>query len=659
MFERRYHDHEYTSPTRLLERWEDSMKKFASIVFCAIFYLLTANVSTPYCRDLYGSTLTEATNPYSDANALILKSTKEIRLTNDKIIEHKYTKIKIINQKGRERFGFLRERYNEDKEKVDILKAWTIKPDGDTIHVPKNAINIVTPGEIVNYPEYANIKEVVVAFVGLEPGCVIELETQKISKEERNVQGEEPFQATEPIGFKVLSVTIPKAMNLHFAILNGAPEPKIIEGENDKTYKWEVSDIDKIIEEKYMPSLSYFVPRVVYTTQSSWSQASKEIAKEFFTKIKLTSEIKSRTKALVKTAKTDAEKIERIALFVINNIRNIDLDLETVGYTPKSPSLVLKNKLGTSTDKVALLITMLSGLGIRAYPVFVHTSKASFVEDVACFPQFDKIIAYVEWDEQRKFIDLTLDDATYGYLENAHGKRALIVKEDTFDIINVPSISLDKNLSQVNMRIDFNPDSISAIHIDCNLNGYFDQRCRNWLGDLTKDKLDRFFIRQVSKFGQGAKLESYKISELDDITTPVNISMDISLKKIEFREGSLVFLYVPEISLGFADLPLKASSLPLDRHLPLALPSSMAMRRIIMVDVPEGYSPYYVPEDTTISDVLASFSMKTTAEGGKLILAVNVLIPKDLYTQEEYKTLRNTLAQLEAEKNNLIILIQK
>ena len=72
--------------------------------------------------------------------------------------------------------------YNPDFQKLKINSAFTRLANGDTLHIPQNALNEVLPSFAANAPAYNHLKEMVVTHTGLEPGACIHLNYTLLSE---------------------------------------------------------------------------------------------------------------------------------------------------------------------------------------------------------------------------------------------------------------------------------------------------------------------------------------------------------------------------------------------------------------------------------------------------------------------------------------------
>jgi len=105
--------------------------------------------------------------------------------------------------------------YNPKLEEIEILKSVTIHKNGSRFSAPKNAILDQTPSSVENAPDFSNIREKMVSFIGLEPGCTIEFQykTKDLAPHRAGVL--EPMGGPWPILIKTVTVQLNRKAKVH------------------------------------------------------------------------------------------------------------------------------------------------------------------------------------------------------------------------------------------------------------------------------------------------------------------------------------------------------------------------------------------------------------------------------------------------------------
>jgi transglutaminase-like putative cysteine protease len=99
-------------------------------------------------------------------------------------------------------------------------------------------------------------------------------------------------------------------------------------------------------------------------------------------------------------------------------------------YQPHSASEVLANQYGDCKDKHTLLASLLTAVGIPAYPALVSTTHDVDL-DVPSPGQFDHVITVVPRGSGLTWLDTTAEVGPYQYLvPSLRDKRALAIWKD-------------------------------------------------------------------------------------------------------------------------------------------------------------------------------------------------------------------------------------
>ena len=87
---------------------------------------------------------------------------------------YSHTRIKVLNQKGIQEFGEVVIPFSTEFERLKVLHAFTLLPDGTKIEPNSKAYNIVSPPFIKNAPIYSDLKYQTISMPALCPGAIID-----------------------------------------------------------------------------------------------------------------------------------------------------------------------------------------------------------------------------------------------------------------------------------------------------------------------------------------------------------------------------------------------------------------------------------------------------------------------------------------------------
>jgi Transglutaminase-like superfamily len=138
------------------------------------------------------------------------------------------------------------------------------------------------------------------------------------------------------------------------------------------------------------------------------------------------------TKALepTKNSPNDEAKLRALYGYVSTQFHYIGIAFGIGRYQPHAAADVLANQYGDCKDKHTLLASLLTAVGIPAYPALIPTS-AEVDADVPSPGQFDHVITVVPREGGLVWLDSTAEVGPYQYLLSPlRDKHALVIWKD-------------------------------------------------------------------------------------------------------------------------------------------------------------------------------------------------------------------------------------
>jgi hypothetical protein len=199
---------------------------------------------------------------------------------------------------------------------------------------------------------------------------------------------------------------------IHYAMLHASPQPTIrILGElremvfrKDHTPRMDVE-----------PGMSYgaFTDVTLQLSEfADWGEVARW-GSSLFPRDAQGSLLDQETDAIKAQAGTAPERVLAALEFVQKEIRYFGTEIGPYAQRPASPETVLKKRFGDCKDKVALLITLLERMDIRATPVLVSATLRGTAAQLLPSPlAFDHVIVRVDLEAQSYYLDATRTEQT-------------------------------------------------------------------------------------------------------------------------------------------------------------------------------------------------------------------------------------------------------
>lgn len=599
---------------------------------------------------------------YPQAGALILLSDEKAQITADNTMVYRlHYIVRIVNERGKERFAEAPIEYDSTDEKVVLEYARTIRPDGTVVDVGSRHIRDVS--KYLNFPLYSNARVFIISFPEITEGAVIEYKvavhrSQLINKKDfvipLTLQTFEPvidsrFELEIPASRKVNIRTINERYNSFNAVLS----PAVARDNGRITYRWQCRNIPQIIPEPQMPPVEEINPAVLISSFDSW-QALYEwwwlLAKD---KVKATAAIRQKVGELTGGIVSAEARIAAIHHFCAQKIRYVAVEYGQAGYEPHHAGDIFQNKYGDCKDQAILLVTMLREAGFDAWPVLIPTSE-SFAMD-RDFPAmlFNHCIAAVSWNGKLVFMDPTAETCSFGDLPAGDQDRTvLIIKENGYEIARTPLYPAGHNTVSQRLSLAIGPDEGIAGTRAVSSSGIYDQAQRYWLLYTLPDTVRDTITSKIQEISVGARLDAYFVDNLNDLNRPLVLRYTFTGPDFMIPAGRLRILP----SLAGIDMSSAAKE---SRVYPILYPVLDAKNIETAISLPPGYTARYVPEPIEEENKWMKFSARYDLEAQTLLFRQSVELRVRIVTREEYPTFKEFMEQLGLRLKQRVVLERK
>ena len=596
---------------------------------------------------------------YPQAGALILSAKESVEITEEGTLETDiHYVIKILNERGKEGFAESLFEYDSTFEKVELIFARTIRPDGSIVYVGSKHIRDVS--KYVNFPLYSNARLFIISFPEVTLGSILEYRirvkrSQLVNKKDFFLSY--PLKGYEPVISSEFRLIFPKDKDIRLKFINmeyndfGFTVNPLREEKGKKvSYLWRTRGIPQIIPEVNMPPEPEINPTILISTFADWRSVYEWWQGLVEDKIKPDIHIKNKVRQLIRKMRSNEEKARAIYNFCAKDIRYVAVEYGQAGYEPHAAADIFKNKYGDCKDQSVLLVTMLREAGLNAFPVLVSTKGYyNMRED---FPSgiFDHCIVVLYLKGRMIFLDPTAETCSFGDIPfDDQGRKVMIFGEEEYFIEDVPVKPPEFNLIKQEIRININKDE-SLYGEKINLTrGVYDQGQRSWLlytqPELIKDTL-KSVIQDISI---GGKLEGYSIKNLATLDFPVILKYSFSGPEYFIYAGKLRIM--PQLASVDTFLVVKES-----RKYPVDLGFFSRKEFYLEVALPDNLMIKYLPEKVSYDTPWFSFIQEYMLKGNKILLKQIRFDKKDRVTQDEYADFKKAIEGLALSLKQRVVL---
>jgi hypothetical protein len=450
--------------------------------------------------------------------------------------------------------------YTKDAEKMEVLEARVIKPDGKVIPVDKSDIqDIEQSGEMNIYDPQGRAAKVTVK--NLAVGDVVDL-TFKMTRITPTRVGYFndvfSFQSMEPILNASYAVDGPASLPLTAKIYHPERTTKI---ETSKTkagdrilYKWAVKNVSQLVPETAM-NFRTEMPMLVVTTDPSWQHFSKWWAELVEPQLQATPEIKAKVAELTKDAKTDDEKIRALYDFVAQDIRYRGLGVgPRTGYTPRKASETFASRWGVCRDVSILLTSMLREAKIEAYPVITNMGDP-VLEDIAHDGFNHAIVAMPKKGGGWTYVDPTAKNNNSLLPGMEAEQHTLVATLKGEPLTRIPAADPSVNMGHAIANTTIAADGSMTSKVKLETKGVFDLVIRSVAAMMSTDQQKELVETLLHVSLPDAELVSFDMTSALALFSPMEVNIEIKVPNAAPKTGDYRLLrsVVTSGSLGLVE----------------------------------------------------------------------------------------------------------
>jgi len=339
--------------------------------------------------------------------------------------------------------------YNRSLETLDVLEAYTQKPDGRKVPVDAAHIKEQQEHASAQAPMFQDSLNKVVIFPEVAVGDRLVLRYQR-----KRFMPLFPGQFEDitvprlhPVGQFSLTYDLPQGMPLQADARSfKASPPATVDGRT--VYRWDYQPAARArIETGAVSYLDYghYLAVSTFSGFKDFAQAYQARAT-----VEVTPQIRELAQRLTAGLPTAREKALTLSDWVRQNIRYVAVYVGAGGVVPHAAQTVLDNRYGDCKDHVALLEALLDAAGIKSTPAMVNQGNAYVFPKVPALGVLNHVITYVP--SLDLYLDSTDPSIAAGYLPlTVLNKRVLLTATGEFG--KTPAMQLNQVSSDLLFKV--------------------------------------------------------------------------------------------------------------------------------------------------------------------------------------------------------------
>lgn len=613
-----------------------------------------------------------------DVTAVVLINDRRMEVAPDGRITTTTTyAVRVIRREGRD-YAAAREIYLTDAGKVRELKAWLVRPSGQTKKYGKDETVdfALEPNDIYNEYRY----KAIMARDDAEPGAVFGYQSVT---EDRSITSQESwnFQTNLPALDSRFTLALPAGWRASDVTFNHEKVSPTVVG---STYTWELKNLPPIPEETASPAWTNIVPRLAVSYFpaegaqapnvrgfANWSDVSRWVSELADPQADTNDALATKALQLTVTAKTELEKIQSIARFV-QTIQYISIDINVGrggGIRPRPATQVLAKNYGDCKDKANLMRAMLKAVGIKSYLVAIYLGDANFVREEWAYPhQFNHCIIAVKVSDETKsptvithpklgrllIFDATDDSTPVGDLPDVEqNSLALIVAGEDGSLVRMPTTPPEANQLERTAEVTLAGDGSIAATLRERSIGSAAVGERRAFRSLSRPEYAGLVERWITRGATGAKVS--KVEPADDREAG-RFALDVDFTASSYgqlMQGRLL-VFKPAIVSRSEFLDFTGGA----RKHPVVL-ESHAFNETVSVKLPAGFDVDELPDAVKLDAPFGTYSASYEVKDGQLRFARRFVQRAATIPADQYAQVRGFFERIRAAEQSPVVLAKK
>ncbi|TAF65358.1 MAG: DUF3857 domain-containing protein [Cytophagales bacterium] len=582
------------------------------------------------------------------------------------LVTERHLRIKILKKEGYDYANIEIPYYiasASDKEDVTNIKGFT--------HVLEN-------GQIQSYKlentsifnekvsENKGVKKI--AMPNVKEGAVIEVSYRFVSKYLFTID-DWYFQGRIPKLWSEITFKCPTFYIFSFpqqGYHKGIAIDKSIEitnyGYSNNVYKWVASNVPALKKEDYTISAAAYISKMKFQLESiaypnrpvenflkSWEDIAKLLleSESFGKLVKDNGYVKNIADSLLlltNSADNDA-KINTLMNYLK---KNIAWDENNNIYTSKSFRGLLNEGKSNSAGINLSLVAMLRAAKIDAYPILVCTKDHGFASRyIVSQSTFNTVLAAIKVSDGYLILDATRTYLPNNFIpDECLNGEGLIIKD--VGAVEWFAINTKKGATTtISSTLQPDAEGIMKGKIEIAYKDYAAIGNRSQIHEDTKET----FLKEIIE-GSNYEIQNSEFKKLEEVSPDLQLTLEV-VSQESLLLGNMMYI-TPFTFKKFEENPFKQET----RILPVDFPYNIQESNLVTIAIPEGFVVETLPSNLSIAtpDKSFTYSYVVGVMDKNIQVRSKITINKTFFSPEEYKSLREIMAQAINKQNEQIVL---
>ena len=362
---------------------------------------------------------------------------------------------------------------------------------------------------------------------------------------------------------------------------------------------------------------------------SSWNTMGAWISKLNENGDVLPESTKTMVQSLIKSAKTDKEKIQILYSHLQQNTRYVSVQLGIGGFKPILAEKVAQVNYGDCKALCNYMKALLKEAGIKSNLVVIGNGLPQLHKTYSSIGQANHMILVVPSAKDTTFLECTSQNYPMGYIGYDNSDRnVLMVTDNGGQLIRTPKYKSLDNYQLRKTSIALAEDGVATINLKSTYaNAQYEDNISNLLTEPTE-------LRKATLENIGfpdTELQQVKFEQVDKKLPIINEEITFKTKQLLSKGADKLFLTINQINRK-ESVPEKITN----RKTDFAIPFDYSDEDEISYTLPKGFSVEFLPKDVKLTSEFGEYSATFTSTGNTITYKRKQVMTSEKFPASKY-----------------------
>jgi transglutaminase-like putative cysteine protease len=484
--------------------------------------------------------------------------------TEDMEVLKRVNTAQAIRSLGEQKISFV-----STLETVEIVEAYTVRPDGSKIQVEKDKIRTQDEKESDGSSIYSDRKVTIIIFPNIEVGSQVYYKAKSVQHTPTfpgHFYWSSFFTPHRPYEEFKVYLTHDSEIDIQFD-LKGATGGRVASLAGDprgtKRYFFDFKQLSAYPGESGRVGLYDFAPHIMISNFKDFAALGQAYQVRSFEKSTPTPAVTKLAQEIVGKETDQLKQARLLYNWVSHNIRYVGVYVGAGGFVPHDAQSILDNRYGDCKDHVVILESMLRAVGIDSSPALVNSGDSYSLHTLPLTSPFNHVITYLP--KYKLFLDSTDDFSPFGLLDDDVMDKPVLLTA-TGEVSRTPKSNPDKDYAVVNSKLKLQSDGSVQGTSTAEMHGFIESGSRaTQFGYENRDQEEiiNSLLERFQERGEG----SFKAPNPKNLDIPWQVVSKFELKPVVNVPGPSAMTVPVGIAPGYLR-EISSSTVPKARKFP-------------------------------------------------------------------------------------------